>query len=158
MCFTPDGAFIGEARTRAALHALSGAKEDIQNMMRRQRRQLREARTCLSELSGGKNLYSPLELLLAAPDAIGVKASDQVTSVKGAAHHYEHHQLPGVIDPADPNSELPDQPRISREDAAAIAEADAALSAGRPVEEDTPDDLTDIHNFITTHNKGEDEE
>ena len=101
MCFRLDGAFIGEARTRAAIHALSGAKEDIRGLMARQRRQLKEARTCLSDLTGGKHLYSPLELLLADPNAAGIKAADQVISVKGAAHHYEHHQIPGVIEEAD---------------------------------------------------------
>ena len=148
MCFTLDGAFIGEARTRAAIHALTGGKDEIRSMMARQRRQLKEARTCLADLTGGKHLYSPLELLLSDADAVGVKAADQVTSVKGAAHHYEHHQIPGVIDtPALPDSAggptcptSPTGPTIAKENIEFQA------------------DMADFHAFITSNKEKDDYE
>ena len=148
MCFTLDGAFIGEARTRAAIHALAGGKDEIRLMMARQRRQLKEARTCLADLTGGKHLYSPLELLLSGTDAVGVKAADQITSVKGAAHHYEHHQIPGVIDtPALPDSSdsptcptSPTGPTIEKEDI------------------EFQESMADFHAFITSNKEKDDYE
>lgn len=151
MCYTLDGALIGEARTRARIHALSGAKDDIRMMMARQRRQLKEARTVIADLSGGNHVYSPLELLLASPDAIGVKGG-AIASVKGAAHHYEHHRLTGVIDaPAQPEPEYQEPPEADPE----IAEIHAAITRQK---QETPaeDDLSEIHNFITKR-KGEDD-
>ena len=146
MCFTLDGAFIGEARTRAAIHALAGAKDDIRAMMARQRRQLKEARTCIAELSGGKHLYSPLELLLAAPDAEGIKAADPVTSVKGAAHHYEHHQLPGVIEQA----ALPD---LATSPTNPTSPTDPTIANDIEFQEN----MADFHAFITNHKENDDE-
>lgn len=151
MCYTLDGALIGEARSRARIHALSGAKDDIRMMMARQRRQLKEARTVIADLSGGNHVYSPLELLLASPDAIGVKGG-AIASVKGAAHHYEHHRLTGVIDaPAQPEPEYQEPPEADPE----IAEIHAAITRQK---QETPaeDDLSEIHNFITKR-KGEDD-
>lgn len=157
MCYTIDGAFIAEARTRASIHALAGSEDDIKALMRRQRHQLKEARTCLDSLTGGKHLYSPLELLLADPDAVGITAGE-ISSVKGAAHHYEHHSLPGVIDPAVLPEPEQEQDRIPAEEYdPEIAEAASSILQ-KTIPEEHEDDLSDIHNFITTHKKEEGDE
>lgn len=96
-CFTLDGIFIGEARTRQAIHALAGDKEEIRALMRRQRGQLKEARTAIKKLAGGKEVYSPLELLLANGEEELLTAAP-VRSVKGEAHNYIHHTIAGVIE------------------------------------------------------------
>ena len=109
--------------------------------MARQRRQLKEARTVIADLSGGNHVYSPLELLLASPDAIGVKGG-AIASVKGAAHHYEHRRLTGVIEPPEP----PDPEAAQEETPCAdpeIAELHAAITA-RKTGNDTEDDLRGI--------------
>ena len=154
MCFTPDGALIGEARTRARIHALSGSHEDLRELLARQRRQLREARTVLADMTGGKHVYSPLELLLAPSDAQEEKGA-AIASVKGAAHHYEHRRLTGVIEPP----ELPDPEAAQEETPCAdpeIAELHAAITA-RKTGNDTEDDLREIHNFITKRGEGEED-
>ena len=100
LCCTLDGALIGEAKTRAAIRAIDGDRTEIAALMRRQRRQLLEARTAVADLTGGKSICSPVELLLAGPDAEAVRLPDSISSVKGSAHHYVHHRLIGGIEPA----------------------------------------------------------
>lgn len=154
MCYTLDGALIGEARTRARIHALSGAKDDIRMMMARQRRQLKEARTVIADLSGGNHVYSPLELLLASPDAIGVKGG-AIASVKGAAHHYEHHRLTGVIDaPAQPEPEYQEPPEADPE----IEAVNAILTRRPESDEISKDELARVHQIITKSKRGDDED
>ncbi len=145
---------MSEARTRARIHALSGSHEDLRELLARQRRQLREARTVLADMTGGKHVYSPLELLLAPSDAQEEKGA-AIASVKGAAHHYEHRRLTGVIEPPEP----PDPEAAQEETPCAdpeIAELHAAITA-RKTGNDTEDDLREIHNFITKRGEGEED-
>ena len=101
--------------------------------MAKQRKQLKEARTAIADLSGNMHIYSPLELLMTTGEnLIGTKAGE-VTKVKGTSHHYEHFTLPGVIEEAEEKeimeaNEKPDKPDLS----------DLADGA----------DLSDIYNFI----------
>jgi hypothetical protein len=96
--FTPEGALIGEARTRDRIKALAlddeAARIAIADQLARQRRQLKNARTYLSELSGGGYLASPLELFLGAGGELEHRGS--VGSVKGASHHYRRIGVAGV--------------------------------------------------------------
>ena len=121
-------------------------------MMARQRRQLKEARTVIADLSGGNHVYSPLELLLASPDAIGVKGG-AIASVKGAAHHYEHHRLTGVIDaPAQPEYQEP--PEADPE----IEAVNAILTRRPESDEISKDELARVHQIITKSKRGDDED
>ena len=133
LCYTLDGCFVCEAKTRKAIHALSASHEEIRELMAKQRKQLKEARTAIADLSGNMHIYSPLELLMTTGEnLIGTKAGE-VTKVKGTSHHYEHFTLPGVIEEAEEKeimeaNEKPDKPDLS----------DLADGA----------DLSDIYNFI----------
>ena len=113
-CFTPDGALIGEARTRARIKALAlddeAARIAIADQLARQRRQLKEARTLLGELSGGGHLASPLELFL-GDNSARLEYRGDVGSVKGASHNYRRIGVAGVefTEPAAPPPPPPAQ-------------------------------------------------
>jgi len=155
ICCTLDGALIGEARTRDAIRALAlddaDARAAISELIARQRRQLRDARTTLDTLTGGRSQASPIELFLAPPDTKLVPVGSR-RSVKGAAHSYTRYTLPGAIEPAAP----PPAPFEFREDAEEERLAAAGRIAAATV---TPDDdeldLAVAHDFITkgNHNK-----
>ena len=97
--FTPDDALIGEARTRARIKALAlddeAARIAIADQLARQRRQLKEARTLIGELSGGGALTSPLELFLGGT-CPRLEHRGEVGSVKGASHQYRRIGVAGV--------------------------------------------------------------
>ena len=63
----------------------------------------------LDDLTGGRHLASPLELLL-APDGSEIVSGETIGKVKGAAHSYTHHAIPGVIAPPE-LPVAPDDPR-----------------------------------------------
>lgn len=98
-CFTPEGALIGEARTRSRIKALAlddeAARIAIADQLARQRRQLKEARTYLAELTGGGHLASPLELFLGGGE-VRLECRGEVGSVKGASHRYRRIGVEGV--------------------------------------------------------------
>ena len=97
MCYTLNGALIGEAVTRARIKALAlddaDARAAIGEQMARQRRQLKEARTYINDLTEGRHLYSPLELFLADADAVAIKEGS-IRLVKGATHNFQRRRLP----------------------------------------------------------------
>ena len=142
LCCKLDGSVIGEARTRSAIHALAGSSEEVKAMMQRQRKQLKEAQTAIADLSGNLHIYSPLELLMGSDLDEKALPSGSVRKVKGPAHHYEHHQIAGVIRKEEP---LP----VHKEELDFSAEELAAIDF-KPKREAQPDqeDLTDVYNFI----------
>ena len=94
-CYTPDGAFIATATARDAVPVLAEsdeARDRLAAEMARQRRQAREARLALADLTGGLHLVSPYELLEAQPGS-ELRKLGSVGSVKGAEHHYVRHAL-----------------------------------------------------------------
>lgn len=99
-CFTADGQLICEAMTRPMIKALAldddQAREAISESMARQRRQLKSTYTTLDDLTGGGHRVSPMELFLAQPGAELVRVGSK-SSVKGAAHHYEHFRMSGKL-------------------------------------------------------------
>lgn len=141
LCCKLDGSLIGEARTRTAIHAIAGSTDDVKSMMQRQRRQLKEAQTAITDLTGNLHIYSPLELLMGSDLTENALPSGAVRSVKGPSHHYVHHQLEGVIrkEPPLPFTQK-DELDFSIEEL-----ADVQVKKEIPVEQE---DLTDVYNFI----------
>ena len=141
-CFTPDGALIGEARTRDRIKALAlddeAARIAIADQLARQRRQLKEARTLIGELSGGGALTSPLELFLGG-GCLQLEHRGEVGSVKGASHQYRRIGVAGVDfrEPAAPALPAPEKsvtcntPETAPETAAAF---DSFMRSRRPEE------------------------
>ena len=75
--------------------------------MARQRRQLKEAQTYITGLTGGRHLYSPLELFLADSDAVGIKG-ESIRIVKGATHNFQRRRLPvAELDQPDDIDDIP---------------------------------------------------
>lgn len=94
-CYTPDGVFIATAAARQPVPVLAEdeeARDQLAAEMARQRRQAREARIALADLTGGLHLVSPYELLEAKPGS-ELRRLGAVGSVKGAEHHYVRHAL-----------------------------------------------------------------
>lgn len=161
LCYTPDGALIGEARTRDAIRALAlddeEARAAISELIGRQRRQLREARTTLDRLTGGRSQASPIELFLADPDAPLVPVGSR-RSVKGAAHEFTRFTLPGTIEPA-PKAQDRGRKLEFRED----EEEERRREFGRAImtpptaPEDKPDpqQLQDFNQFMTSRRDDE---
>lgn len=148
VCFTLDGRLIGEAKTRKAIHALSASHEAIKELMAKQRRQLKEARTAIHDLSGSLHLVSPLELLMSTGEnLIGVKKGE-VNSVKGPAHHYEHFQLPGVIEEAE-EKEIMEAIKPDKSD-----QSDLSYQSYQSDQSD----LSDVYNFIHKKQQGENDD
>ena len=143
LCFRTDGAFLCEARTRDRIRALAlddeVARKQISDSIARQRRQIRDAFTMLDDLTGGRHLASPLELLL-APDGSEIVSGETIRKVKGASHRYTHHMIPGTIEPP----ELPPAPDEPHPDGEADPELEAlveqALTGG--FEEKQDNDFT----------------
>ncbi len=112
-CFTSDGRLICEARTRDRIKALAlddaEARKLIGEQLARQRRQLKEARTTVEKLSGGKYLASPIEVFRADPDAVLIASRDTSSSVKGLTHSVRHVGIAGVSFRADDPSEQRDK-------------------------------------------------
>lgn len=93
--FEPDGRLICECKTRAAIKALAldaEGRKQIAEALARQRRQVKETITILNELTGGKYLASPSQILAAPMDAELVKVGE-MRSVKGAAHEFKVYHL-----------------------------------------------------------------
>jgi len=93
--FEPDGRLICECKTQAAVKALAldeEGRKQIAESLARQRRQVKETVTILNELTGGKYLASPAQILAAPLDATPVKVGE-MKSVKGASHEFKVYQL-----------------------------------------------------------------
>ncbi|MBP5531580.1 MAG: Mu transposase C-terminal domain-containing protein [Lentisphaeria bacterium] len=135
--FTPEGALLGEARTRDRIKALAlddeAARIAIADQLARQRRQLKNARTYLSELSGGGCLASPLELFLGAGGELEHRGD--VGSVKGASHHYRRIGVAGV-DFAAPSAPAP----------AALPGPEKSVTCNTP--ETTPETAAEFDSFM----------
>ena len=105
-CFELDGSYIGPARTRDGVSALAlyddaQARERISELMARSRRQLKEAKSAMLDLTGGGHLLSILEL--AANDCpldIQTTPKKRISSVKGQQHSYARSTLPDAFPPA----------------------------------------------------------
>lgn len=156
LCYTPDGALIGEARTREAIRALAlddeEARAAISELIGRQRRQLREARTTLDRLTGGRSQASPIELFLADPDAPLVPVGSR-RSVKGAAHEFTRFTLPGTIEPApkEPESARKLEFREDEEDARRREFSRAVMTPPTaPEDKPNPQQLQDFNQFMTS--------
>ena len=136
-CFDLAGRLIAEAKTKPAIDAMAlddaEARAAIAEEMRRQRTELKSVYTAILAKTGGLHLVSPRELLSFSGDAELVK-SGELTSVKGAAHHYTQHILAAAT---------PDNPATA---APAIAAAPAA--------DDEDIDISDFNSFIINNNKG----
>jgi len=161
ICCTPDGALIGEARTRDAIRALAlddaDARAAISELIARQRRQLRDARTTLDKLTGGRSQASPIELFLAPPDAELVPVGSR-RSVKGAAHTFTRYAMPGAIEAAAPKPEAPAPLEFKEdrdEERLALAGRIATAQAVPPDDEEI--DVSVAHDFITNHNRNEED-
>ena len=93
--FESDGRLICECKTRQAIKALAlddEGRKQIAEALARQRRQIKDTMTVLNELTGGKYLASPSQILAAPVDAEMVKAGE-MRSVKGASHKFQVYKL-----------------------------------------------------------------
>ena len=163
LCFRPDGAFLCEARTRDRIRALAlddeAARKQISDSIARQRRQIRDAFTMLSDLTGGRHLASPLELLL-APDGAEIVRGETIGKVKGAAHQYTHHAIPGTINPAELPAAEPDvsekyEFREEAEDTRLDEIAEFAKHRQEKTEEEP--EISEVYDFITKKQHKEEE-
>ena len=161
LCFRPDGAFLCEARTRDRIRALAlddeAARKQISDSIARQRRQIRDAFTMLADLTGGRHLASPLELLL-APDGSEIVSGETIRKVKGASHSYTHHAIPGVIEPPELLS-TPDEPRPdgefdfrAEEDEEKLDEV-AEFAKRRNEQKEEEPEISEVYDFITKKQK-----
>ena len=117
-CFTLKGAYIGPATAREPVAAMAADPEErdaLRDAIRRQYRQLREARTALRDATGGLHVLSPGELLQTPPDGCALVRMGAIASVKGAAHTYTRY-IPAAAE-ASPQgaAEGADAPREPRE-------------------------------------------
>jgi len=143
-CFTPDGAYICEARTRDAIKALAtddADRAELKALIAGQRRQLADAKTALNDLTGKLHQFSPLELLLAAPGAEVLKLGSR-NSVKGHAHEYTRQTFAGIEFAED-----------AAEDKLAEFGKTVTQPAAPPEEQPDPDKLTDFQKFMTSRSK-----
>ena len=157
MCYTPDGAFLCEARTRDRIAALAlddaEARKTIAESIARQRKQLRDAYTMLDDLTDGRYLASPIELMLAT-DGAKIVSGDTVSKVKGDAHSYTHHSIPAVLPP----DEVPAPPAPPAPSVPADEEISTWMQPSQP-EPDDELDMTDVHKFMVNHkHKGTEDE
>ena len=155
MCYTPDGAFLCEARTRDRIAALAlddaEARKTIAESIARQRKQLRDAYTMLDDLTDGRYLASPIELMLAT-DGAKIVSGDTVSKVKGDAHSYTHHSIPAVLPPDEVPPPAPPAPP-----APADEEISTWMQPPRP-EPDDELDMADVHKFMVNHKQKESED
>lgn len=165
----PSGEIVGVGQTRDRINALGldgeASRAAISASIARQRRQLRDACTMLSDLTGGRHLASPIELLL-APDGAEIVRGETIGKVKGAAHRYTHHAIPGAIKPAPapapaelPAAE-PDAPgkyefREEAEDARLDEIAEFAKHRQEKTEEEP--EISEVYDFITNKQHKEEE-
>lgn len=156
MCYTPDGAFLCEARTRDRIAALAlddaEARKTIAESIARQRKQLRDAYTMLDDLTDGRYLASPIELMLAT-DGAKIVSGDTVSKVKGDAHSYTHHSIPAVLPP----DEVPAPPAPPAPSVPADEEISTWMQPPRP-EPDDELDMADVHKFMVNHKQKESED
>ena len=169
--FDQEGALIGIARTREAVKAIVHGDEyeeaKLETRMKRQALLEKQVKMMARALIG-PDKASPLEWLLTAGTNVRFIKRGEIGTVKGKSHTYKRiapaedmmARSVGTDHPAalpEFPADEPEQPRRSREDDAAIAEAQKIMTQANQIE-DEPDDLTDIHNFMANHKKGEDEE
>ena len=114
----------------------------------------------------GPDKVSPLEWLLCAGTNVRFVKRGEIGTVKGKSHVYKR-IAPEVDVVAQSVGADPDRPALpedtfltdgpDRPDKSDFAEIEALSAARTTIEEEEADDLSDIHNFITTHKKGEEE-
>ena len=156
-----DGTPRGIARTREAVKAIAGddaaQRELLRARIARQRRQSARVVRMLQQLTGGQYGVSVIEYMMSIGADQRFVKRDAILKIKGKEHHYQRlAPATPVFSPALPPAENLTDP-ADKSDPADIAEIEALSAARTAIEEEEPDDLSDIHNFITTHKKGEDE-
>jgi len=152
--FEADGRLICECKTRKAIKAYAlddEGRKEIGEMLARQRRQIKDTITMLNELTGGKYLASPAEILAAPIDATPVKVGE-IGSVKGAAHRFQVYRLqaPGE----DAKAALPAAPALDfKEDREEAKLKEFETVAIEEKEEDAPkvsqDAMAAFHSMMT---------
>lgn len=162
LCYTPQGALLGEARTRDSIKAIAlndpAARARISELQGRQYRQLREARTALADLTGGRHQASPIELFLAPPDAKLVPIGSR-NSVKGSAHRFTRVAPAGVIEPGviAPAAPAALDFKEDRDEEKLQAFTETVTRPAAPEEEAPPAaDLAQFNNFMTSRRRDDD--
>ncbi len=144
--FTLDGALICEAKAKLSIKALAlddpSARDAISAALARQRREAKQVKTAIKNLTGGFDLVSPLEIITAPAMAAVKTAADATIKVKGKSHAYIHHTLT-----ADAGSV----------DIAAEPIPDAATVDNSNDDADDDIDLTNFHNFMTNQRGNDDD-
>lgn len=167
--FDREGALIGIARTREAVKAFVRGDEyeeaKLRERMKRQSLQEKQVKMMARALIGPDKV-SPLEWLLTAGTNVRFVKRGEIGTVKGKSHVYKR-IAPEVDVVAQSVGADPDRPALpedtfltdgpDRPDKSDFAEIEALSAARTTIEEEEADDLSDIHNFITTHKKGEEE-
>lgn len=122
--------------------------------MARQRRQLKEAQTALSDLTGNYHLVSPLELFLAPPNAELIKTGEKL-SIKGASHHFTRWSIPNTI--LDVKSEninfIEDEEKALLEEFAEITESNSDID--ETIDES---EMQQFHKMMKSSNKYDDDD
>lgn len=105
-CFKLDGTYIGEAVQRESVGALAlddeAARQRISDGMAAGRRQLKNARTALGDLTGGGHLLSILELT--APETqriISATEKAPIRTIKGKQYEFKRNTLPAAFPEAE---------------------------------------------------------
>lgn len=161
LCYSPQGALLGEARTRDSIKAIAlddpAARQRISELQKRQYRQLKAEHTVLAELTGNRHHASPIELFLADADAELVPVGRK-SSVKGAAHSFIRYTT-GVIEPAATRPAAPATLdfKEDRDEAKLRAFGDAVTQPDTPAEEAPPAaDLEQFNSFMTSRRRDDD--
>ena len=153
-----NGAVIGAAYTRDSINALAlddeVSRKAISENLARQRRQLKEAQTALSDLTGNYHLVSPLELFLAPPNAELIKTGEKL-SIKGASHHFTRWSIPNTI--LDVKSEninfIEDEEKALLEEFAEITESNSDID--ETIDES---EMQQFHKMMKSSNKYDDDD
>lgn len=118
--FDSAGRLICECRTRAMIKAIAlgdeTAREELSARMARSRRQLKNIRTQIFDLTKGKHLVDGIELALSvlpAAEMTPVKLGE-AASVKGASHKFKHYALPNPEEPRETAEPPAEQGRLER--------------------------------------------
>ncbi len=160
--FEADGRLICECKTRQAIKALAldaEGRKQIAEALARQRRQIKDTITVLNELTGGKYLASPSQILAAPVDAEMVKAGE-MRSVKGAAHKFQVYRLEP---PAAPEEAKAEEPKLEfKEDRveATMREFERMEAKGEELDASAPssDEMEAFHSMMLNRKRNEEEE
>lgn len=106
-CFKLDGTLIGEATPKASISALAlddeSARNQISDGMANGRRQLKNAKTFLHDLTGGGHLLSILELTAPETQRIITEAAAKkpIHKIKGQQYSFKRNTLPEAFPEAE---------------------------------------------------------